>query len=211
MAPWGMAAAGLGLAAYSLLSWGLMAWAPDRAWTVLALFGPVLAALTLAGLQQRHLPSLAGCAALAVMLVVVWRRGGVDVNRLYVLQHAVMHALLAGTFALTLRPGQKALITAMAERVHPEALPPGVQVYTRQITLAWLLFFVGMIVLSLVIYATAPWPWWSFFCTVLTPALAIAAFVGEYGYRRWAHPEFERVSMQRAVQAWRTRASREPV
>ena len=105
--------------------------------------------------------------------------------------------------------GQKALITAMAERVHPEALPPGVQVYTRQITLAWLLFFVGMIVLSLVIYATAPWPWWSFFCTVLTPALAIAAFVGEYGYRRWAHPEFERVSMQRAVQAWRTRASRE--
>jgi uncharacterized membrane protein len=211
MAPWGMAAAGLGLAAYSLLSWGLMAWAPDRAWTVLALFGPVLVALTAAGLQQRHLPSLAGCAALAVLLVVVWRRGGVDVNRLYVLQHAVMHALLAGTFAVTLRPGRKALITAMAERVHPDALPPDVQAYTRRLTVAWMLFFVGMIGVSLVVYAAAPWAWWSFFCTVLTPVAAGAFFVGEYLWRRWAHPDFERVSMQRAVQAWRTRSSREAV
>jgi uncharacterized membrane protein len=208
MGPWGLAAAGLGLAAYSLLAWGLMAWAPDRAWTVLALFGPVLAVLTAAGLKQRHAPTLAGCVALALLLVVVWRRGGVDINRLYVLQHAVMHLLLAGTFAVTLRPGHKALITAMAETVHPEALPHGVQVYTRQLTVAWMLFFLGMIGLSLLIYATLPWTWWSFFCTVLTPAAAGAAFVGEYAYRRWAHPEFERVSMQRAVQAWRTRSSR---
>jgi uncharacterized membrane protein len=203
MTAWGAAAAGLGLLAYSVLSWALMAYAPDRAWTVLALFGPVLVALALVGLHKRHLPTLAGCVALGLLLLWVWMRGGVDVNRLYVLQHAVMHALLGWTFASTLRPGHLAMITAMAERVHPDPLTPAVRAYTRSLTVAWVLYFAAMVVVSLALYATAPWPWWSFFSTVLTPIAAVAFFVGEYAFRRWSHPEFERVSMQRALQAWR--------
>lgn len=203
MAPWGLAAAALGLAAYSVLSWGLMAQAPDRAWTVLALFGPLLAGLALAGWQRRHGPTLLGCAVLAVVLLVVWRRGGVDVNRLYVLQHAAVHAVLAWGFAITLRAGSTPLITAMAERVHAKPLDQGVRDYTRRLTAAWALFFVGMIVFSLALYALAPWSWWSFYCTVLTPGAAVAGFVGEHLWRRWRHPEFEPVSMQRAIQAWR--------
>lgn len=203
MSGWVVVAAGVGLLAYSLLSWSLMAWAPDRAWTVLALFGPLLAGLGLAGLQRRHRPTLAGCAVLAVVLVVVWQRGGVDVNRLYVLQHAAIHALLGWTFAITLRPGSTALITAMAERVHPQPLTAGERSYTRALTQAWVLFFVGMIMLSLMLYALAPWSWWSFFCTVLTPLAAVAGFVVEFFWRRWRHPDFAPVSMRRAVQAWR--------
>lgn len=203
MSTWGVVAAGTGLVAYSLLSWGLMAHAPDRAWTVLALFGPLLAALALAGLQRRHVPTLLGCALLAAVLVVVWQRGGVDVNRLYVLQHAAIHALLGWSFALTLRAGATPLITALAERVHAEPLTPAIRDYTRRLTAAWAGFFAGMIAVSLALYALAPWGWWSFFCTVLTPAAAVAGFVGEYAWRRWRHPEFEPVSMQRAMQAWR--------
>ena len=77
---------------------------------------------------------------LAVVLVAVWQRGGVDVNRLYVLQHAAIHALLGWTFAITLRPGSLALITAMAERVHPQPLSDGERRYTRALTQAWALF-----------------------------------------------------------------------
>lgn len=205
MSTWGLAAAGLGLLAYSVLSWGLMAQAPDRAWTVLALFGPLLAALALAGWQRRHVPTLAGCAVLALVLLWVWQRGGVDVNRLYVLQHAAMHAVLGWVFAITLRPGSTPLITAMAERVHAEPLPPAVRAYTRRLTRAWALYFAAMIVGSLLLYAVVPWAWWSFFCTVLTPAAAVAGFVGEHVWRRWRHPDFERVSMQRAIRAWRER------
>ena len=91
----------------------------------------------------------------------------------------------------------------VAERVHADPLDPGVRDYTRRLTAGWVLFFVGMIAVSLVLYALAPWGWWSFFCTVLTPGAAVAAFVGEYAWRRWRHPEFEPVSMQRAIQAWR--------
>lgn len=202
-APWGVLAAGLGLVAYSLLSWGLMAQAPDRAWTVLALFGPLLAGLALAGTQRRHKPTLAGCALLALLLLWVWQRGGVDVNRLYVLQHAAIHALLGWTFAFTLRPGGTALITAMAEQVHENPLTPAVRAYTRSLTGFWVGYFVAMIVLSLLIYAGAPWSWWSFYCTVLTPLITLAVFVLEFAWRRWRHPDFERVSIPRAVQAWR--------
>lgn len=203
MSTWGLAAAGLGLAAYSLLSWGLMARAPEHAWTVLALFGPLLAGLAAAGWQRRHGPTLAGCAVLAVVLVLVWLRGGVDVNRLYVLQHAAAHAVLGWVFAITLRPGGTPLITALAERVHADPLPPAVRLYTRRLTQGWVLFFAGMVLVSLLVYAWLPWSAWSFFCTVLTPAAAVAGFVGETLWRRWRHPEFERVSMHSAIRAWR--------
>ena len=38
----------------------------------------------------------------------------------------------------------------------------------------------------------------------LTPVLTVAFFVGEYVLRYWLHPEFERVSIQRALQAYRS-------
>lgn len=204
---WGVAAAGLGLAAYSLLSWALMAYAPDRAWTVLALFGPLLAGLCLAGLQRRHRPTLVGCALLALLLLWVWQRGGVDVNRLYVLQHAAIHAVLGWTFALTLRPGQLALIEAMAEQVHDHPLSLEQRAYTRALTALWVGYFAVMILLSLLIYVAAPWSWWSFFCTVLTPLITLGMFVVEAGWRHWRHPDFQRVSIPRAMQAWRRQGS----
>lgn len=202
MALWGLAAAALGLVAYSLLSYALMAHAPDRAWTVLALFGPLLLALAAAGAQRRHAPTLLGCLALAVVLLAAWWRGGVDVNRLYVLQHAAIHAVLGWSFAITLRPGATPLITALGRRVH-EHMTDAMLAYTRALTAAWAGFFAGMIVLSFALYALASWATWSFFCTVLTPLAALGFFVGEYAWRRWRHPEFERVSMHRAFHAWR--------
>lgn len=203
----GLAVAGAGLVAYSLLSWGLMARAPDRAWTVLALFGPLLSALALAGWQRRHTPTLAGCAALGLLLLLVWWRGGVDVNRLYVMQHAVIHAVLGWGFAVTLRPGGTPLITHMATYVHAQPLSPEQRAYTRRLTVGWALYFAGMVLLSLALYALAPWSWWSFFCTVLTPAAAVAVAVLEHAWRHWRHPEFQPVSLQRALQAWRHQGS----
>lgn len=203
MAAPGLVAAGLGLAAYSVLSWWLMAHAPAQPWTVLALFGPLLAGLALAGVQRRHGPTLLACAVLAALLLGVWARGGVGVNRLYVLQHAAIHALLGWSFAITLRAGATPLVTRLAERVHSRPLEPALRAYTRRVTIGWSFFFAGMIAASLLIYALAPWPAWSFFCTLLTPAAAVAAFVGEAAWRRLRHPEFEPVSMHSAVRAWR--------
>lgn len=202
MSSWRVVAAGAALAAYAALSHTLMVHAPDQPWTVAALFAPLLLAVAAGGLQRRHVPTLAFCAALAALLVLVVARGGVqDIHRLYVLQHAGVHLALATVFAATLRPGQTPLITLIASRVHRE-FTPAMHAYTGRLTVVWLAYFVGMVGVSLALYALAPWSWWSLFCNVLTPLAAAGLFVLEYLWRYRRHPEFERASLATAWQAW---------
>ena len=200
---WHLGAAGSLLAAYALGSHWLMVNAAQQPWAVAALFGPLLVAIAAGGWRQRHLPTLAFCAALLALLVlVVWRGGVTDINRMYVLQHAGIHTSLAWLFASTLRPGNTPLVSALAQSVHTR-VTPAMRSYTRGLTAAWALYFVAMIVLSFVIYGLAPWPWWSLFCNIGTPLALAIFFVGEHLLRYHWHPEFERVSMRGAMQAWR--------
>ncbi len=207
MSGWRIAALVLALAGYAVLSHRLMSDMPERAWTVAALFGPLLAGVALGGWKRRHAPTLVACAAGVVLLAVVVARGGVaDAKRLYVLQHAAIHAVLAWTFAMTLRPGATPLITAVARRVH-ERFTPAMQAYTRRLTALWVGYFVAMIGVSLAIYALAPWPWWSLYCNLLTPLAAGALFVADFAWRRWRHPEFEPVSIAHAIRAYRAQTA----
>ena len=205
------AIAGAAVVAYALASFELMAHAPGHPWAVAAMFGPLLLALAAAGWQRRSLPTLVACTAGTALLAAVVARGGVgDIHRLYLLQHAGIHLALGVAFALTLRRGASPLITLLAERVH-ERLTPAMRAYTRSLTAAWAAYFAAMVALSLAIYALAPWPWWSLFCTVVTPAAAVAFFVGEHLWRYRRHPEFERASLGAAWQAYRRRAEAESV
>jgi uncharacterized membrane protein len=207
MPSWRIVAAAAALTAYALLSYLLMAHAPDRPWSVAALFGPLLLALAVGGWLRRHVPTLLGCAGLTLLLVwLVLRGGGVDVNRLYVLQHAAIHASLGWTFAMTLRPGATPLITLMAGRLH-RVFTPEMRAYTRWLTALWALYFPALIVVSLAVYALAPWPAWSFFCNVVTPGAAVGLFVVEHAMRYRRHPDFERVTLVQALQAYRASGS----
>lgn len=202
---WRLAGTGAALGAYALLSHVLMVQAPDRAWSVAALFGPLWAAVALGGWLRRHWPTLIACAAMLGLLTAVVAHGGVDdIHLMYVLQHAGVHAALAWAFFLTLRPGQLPLITSLAERVH-HTVTPAMRHYTHRLTQAWVAYFLAMIGLSLALYALAPWPWWSLFCNVVTPLAALLFFVAEHVWRRLRHPEFEPVSPARVWHAWRQR------
>lgn len=203
MSAWRLAPAAAALAAYAALSHWLMVHAADRPWAVAALFGPLVIAVAAAGWRQRRPGVLAACAAGVVVLAIVVRRGGVDdVNRMYVLQHAGIHLALAGSFALTLRPGGKALIEMLAERLH-RRFSAEMRAYTRRLTFAWVLYFLAMVAVSLAVYVLAPWSWWSLFCNVLTPLAALAFFVGEHLLRYRRHPEFERITLHGAFDAYR--------
>lgn len=196
----------LGLAGYAVLSNWLMVHAANEPYTLALLFGPLLLAVGGMGWRQRQWATLAACTVLMAVLVAVVLKGGVqDAQRLYVLQHGGIHLALAWSFALTLRRGQKPLITAMAEGLHGrlgQTFTPALAAYTRQVTRFWTGYFVAMIAISLVLYLAAPWAWWTFFCTVLTPILVVALFAGEHVLRyRW-HPDFPRVSMAAAYQAY---------
>lgn len=203
MPAWQLVLAAAGLAAYALVSHWLTVNAAAQPWALAALFGPLLLAAAGGGWMRRHGPTLAWCAAaVAGLVAVVWRGGVRDVNRMLVLQHAGIHLALAWSFAITLRPGASALIEALAERVHP-VFPPAMRAYTRGLTRLWVGYFLGMVVLSLAIYALAPWPWWSLFANLITPLAVAVMFVGEHGLRRWLHPEFERATLRGAIHAWR--------
>jgi len=204
MSAWRLALAAAALAAYATGSHWLMVNAADRPWAVAALFGPLVLAVAAAGWRQRPPWILAACAVGVAALAAVVARGGVaDVNRLYVLQHAGIHLALAVGFGVTLRPRGKALIEMLAERVHSH-LTAGMRAYTRRLTLAWVLYFVGMVLASVLVYLLAPWDWWSIFCNGVTPLAAVAFFAGEHLLRYRRHPEFERITMRTALAAYRS-------
>ena len=204
---WRPAAAVVGLVVYALLSNWLMVHAANQAWTVALLFGPLLLAIAALGWQRRQRLTLLACAGLMLVLaVLVWRGGAVDAQRLYVLQHGAIHLALAWSFALTLRGETKPLITALAQGVHSrlgQTFTPMMAGYTRGLTALWAGYFLAMLVVSALLYLMAPWPLWSLFCTVLTPLSAVALFVVEHVWRYHRHPEFPRVSMQAAFEAYR--------
>jgi len=199
------------LAAYAVLAHQLTAHAGSSLWALLAVLGPMLA-LLLAGLWrsgQRWL--CAGLAAvLAWLAVQVERGGGIAPQWLFLAQHAGIHAALALLFGRTLLPGQQALISAMAERVH-RGLTPTLATYTRRLTAAWTAYFVGVALTSLLLFVAAPLEVWSLFANVITPLLLVGFFAGEHLLRyRW-HPEFERISVTTVIRAYeehqRTRQS----
>lgn len=196
----------LGLLAMAVVAYGAMAhWLmvhlATSSWALLLLLGPLLLSFAAWALANRRW-GVVGFAALG--LLMAWWAGAVqDVNRLYVLQHAGIHAALAVAFALSLRAGSLPLITRVALRVHGGQMPPAKHVYTRHVTVAWTVYFASMVIASLALYAWAPWSWWSLFANLLTPLSLVLAIVGEWRLRYWLHPEFERVPIATALRAFR--------
>lgn len=111
----------------------------------------------------------------------------------YLLQHAGMNVALAILFGRTLLGNRTALITRFAAIVHPE-MPPEQIHYTRQVTLAWTLYFLGVALVSITLFLFAPIEVWSFFANILYMPLLITMFAVEYLVRLRRLPNIEHVS-----------------
>lgn len=203
MPRWQLGGAVLALAAYAVLSHALMVHAAQQPWAVLALLAPMLGVVAAVAWRLRQTSLLLACGVAVAMAGTVAAGGGLGgVDRLYVLQHAAFHAAFAIVFGATLRAGATPLISALAQRVQGP-LPPAVQRYTRRLTAVWVSYFAAMTVLSLSLYAWAPWWWWSLYANLLTPLAAGVLFFGEFVLRYRLHPEFQRVSLLQTLHAWR--------
>lgn len=194
-------------AGYALLSHRLMTGAGASALALLVVLGP-LAGLGLLGLWGSGRRGLAALGALcaAVIAGLALRGRALPVQWLYLAQHAGVHLALGLWFGATLRAGRQPLISALAQRVHG-TLTPAMARYTRQVTQAWVLYFLGIVAVSLLLFAGAELRHWSLFANVLTPLSALAMFAGEYLLRYRLHPEFERVGFLEAVRAYRAHGS----
>jgi uncharacterized membrane protein len=200
-------AAGVAGVAYVLASHWLMTRAPASSWSALAIVGPMLALATFLAWQrgQRLLAALALLATLALTWHA-WRGGGLAPGSIYVAQHVAIHVLLAFVFGLTLVGGRESLVTALARRVHG-TMTPTMAAYSRKVTVVWMVYFVAMALLSLALYALAPFDTWAAFANLATPLAMIALFVGEYLLRYRLHPEFERATLSQALNAYADRGA----
>lgn len=194
--------------AYAAASHALMTHAQDSAWALAIILGPLVVVSAAWGWSAGHRVLAAAGALVVVLLALQGASGrGIPSRWLYLAQHAGVHLALAAWFGSTLRRHAEPLITALARRVH-RSFTPAMERYTRRVTLAWTLYFLGMAVASLALFAAGEFAHWSLLANILTPVLTAAFFVGEYLVRYWLHPEFERVSLQQALQAYRSYGTR---
>ncbi len=150
------------------------------------------------GLRGVWLVLLAG--ALFAALCLPWLSQ--NIAALYLVQQAGVNAALGLWFAFSLRPGHEPLVTRFARPFHAR-ISPALHRYTRQVTIAWSLFFLLMTVISLALFSFAPRPIWSLFANAATLPLVLLMFLGEFLMRRWALPPEDRLDPLSALRAYR--------
>lgn len=205
-----VAVALLGLA-YVLGSHWLMTSAPPSPWNAVGLLSPMLGAAAF-GAWQAGQPIRAAAAAVAIAVLVALAAFHIETPAplLYLGQHVATHLALALWFGSTLRLDGQPLISMLAEKVHGH-LTPGMAAYTRNVTRAWVGYFVAMAALSVLLFASASFDTWARFANLVTPLAVAVMFVGERLLRYRLHPEFERASMADSVRAYLHVTSAPPV
>jgi len=120
------------------------------------------------------------------------------------IEHASFNLMMAMLFGRTLVAGRVPLCTQFAAVVHG-TLTPRIARYSRQVTVAWTLFFLATAAVSTLLFATAPIVTWSTFANYLSLPLVGAMFVVEYLCRRIVLRGEPRSSLFDAVRAYRHR------
>lgn len=168
---------------------------------LLAVFPLVLVAAVAVHRSKRRAPLLLALAAALALLWSGWDTIERHVPDLYFVEHVGTNLLLGAMFGRTLFGNRKPLCTHFAQLLHGP-LPPAVERYTRQVTLAWTLFFVVLAALSCVLYFGGYLAAWSVLATLLTLPLVLGMFVVEYAVRLRALPGWQRVGILSGARAF---------
>ena len=121
----------------------------------------------------------------------------------YLLQECGMDGLLAAGFGRSLRAGETPLCTHLADRLHGPLTLAETR-YTRQVTLAWTLLFIALMLTTLGLYVAAPLAAWSLFVNFVTFPVIVTMFVAEFAVRRRVLPPADRGCILAAVRAFFT-------
>jgi len=167
----------------------------------------VLIALVLAWHSPWRLIMLGVPVLLCIALWAGWSVLENHFGLVYWLQHVGMQLILFMTFGRTLIAGRQPLCTRFAEAVHGPVTPQR-EIYTRQVTVAWTLFFVAMALVSTLLFFLAPLAIWSVFANFLTLPLVALMFIAEYWVRRRVLPDMRHTRILDAVRAFRNTPAR---
>lgn len=167
----------------------------------------VLIALVLAWRSPRRIIMLSVLVLSCVALWAGWSTLEQHFGLVYWLQNVAMQLILFMTFARTLIAGRQPLCTRFAEALHAP-LTPQHEIYARQVTVAWTLFFAAMALASTLLFFLAPLAVWSVFANFLTLPLVALMFIAEYWVRRWVLTDMPHTHILDAVRAFRNTSAR---
>ena len=162
----------------------------------------VLTALVLAWRSARRQLMMGMVLLLCVVLWAGWSALEHHFGVVYWLQNAGVLLVLCIIFGRTLLAGQKPLCTRFAEVVHAP-LTPRHEIYARQVTLAWTLFFAAMVLISTGLFFLAPLATWSVFANFMTLPLVALMFIVEYRVRIRVLPHMRDTHIMDAVRAFK--------
>jgi uncharacterized membrane protein len=173
------------------------------AWAILLACAPMLM-VGFAVARTRGHAVLLGLVAVAVLGLMAWLWPSLNnpAGWLYFLQHFGVNVALALVFGRTLTGGRGPLVTMVAAMAHKEMSPHLIR-YTRQVTVAWTLFFLGSAVISAGLFFFAPIDAWSVFANILSLPLMGIMFLVENEVRKRTLPKSDQVGLIGTVRAVR--------
>jgi uncharacterized membrane protein len=174
---------------------------PSVIGALLAVLPLMLAALAMAWTSRRRGLALLLWGVACLALTGLWPMLENRFEWVYFLQHAGVFSLLALGFGCSLAPGAEPLVSRFA-RVSHGALVPEVARYTRRVTMAWVLFFIGLVLVSSLFFIGGQTELWSLFINFITPVSVGLMFVIEFAVRSVVLPRALRTGFAESIRAF---------
>jgi uncharacterized membrane protein len=130
-------------------------------------------------------------AAAAFLLQRYWPLLTQNFPVVYLIQQCGFYAIMAFTFGRSLRSGRVPLCTQFADQLHGPLSPLELR-YTRNVTVAWVIFFLLNVAVTVLLFDFASLRTWSLFVNFLSLPLILLMFVAEYAVRRRVLPKVQR-------------------
>ena len=152
---------------------------------------------------------LGGLSVLA-LLAYLWPALRANVALLYFIQHLGTNLALGILFGRTLLSGRQPLVTHFALLAHDGQISPAKTRYTRGVTIAWTIFFLGMASISAVLFFFASAAAWSAFANLLSLLLIGLMFAGEHFVRLRVLAPADQSSVADTIRGYRLSTRRRP-
>jgi uncharacterized membrane protein len=149
---------------------------------------------------------LATLSAAGVVVVLAEYQEQLGLAAVSGISHAAAYLFLLWYFGRTLARGREPIIARFARSVHG-ALSLEMEPFTRNLTVAWCVFFAAQLIASALLFAFAPLHAWSLFVNLLNLPLLALMFVGQLIYRMVCYPNLPRASLWHIVESFSKDAS----
>ena len=150
---------------------------------------------------------LGGLVLACAILAAFWPLLEGHFGLVYWLQNTAMQLILLMTFGRTLIAGRQPLCTRFAEALYGPVSSEH-RIYTRQVTIAWSIFFAALAAISTLLFFLAPLPIWSIFANFLTLPLVAVMFLAEFAVRKRMLPDIQQMHLLDAVRAFTNDSAR---